>query len=164
MVHTEEISELAARLGSASLGELGSSASSSAASLTGRVYGKRQPHKEIPRKVNGGNECHSANDAEGSGSPTPSSTGDAQICFDFTKGACGRGENCRFSHDIATIVNVNSQERGICFDFVRGQCNRGLLCRFSHDLSNLSQHQPRASTSRDRPKSGAICFDFVKVC
>ena len=61
-----------------------------------------------------------------------------QICFDFTKGLCTRGEACKYSHDIALIVKVNSQERGICFDFLRGQCSRGLLCRFSHDLSNIT--------------------------
>ncbi|KAK9844823.1 hypothetical protein WJX74_007341 [Apatococcus lobatus] len=43
-----------------------------------------------------------------------------QICFDFTKGLCTRGDACKYSHDIALIVKVNSQERGICFDFLRG--------------------------------------------
>ena len=64
-----------------------------------------------------------------------------QICFDFTKGVCTRGSSCKFSHDVALIVSVNSQERGICFDFLRGQCHRGLLCRFSHDLSSLAAQQ-----------------------
>ena len=52
-----------------------------------------------------------------------------------------RGSSCRYSHDLALIVSVNSQERGICFDFLRGQCNRGLLCRFSHDLSGIVAQQ-----------------------
>lgn len=69
-----------------------------------------------------------------------------QICFDFTKGLCTRGDACKYSHDIALIVKVNSQERGICFDFLRGQCSRGLLCRFSHDLSNIT-----SQTSQVRP-------------
>lgn len=65
-----------------------------------------------------------------------------QICFDFTKGACSRGDTCKYSHDIALIVSINSQERGICFDHLKGQCNRGLLCRFSHDLSSIAmQHK-----------------------
>jgi hypothetical protein len=63
----------------------------------------------------------------------------AQICFDFTKGMCTRADKCKFSHDIATIVNFNSKEKGICFDYLRNQCHRGLLCRFSHDLSNIAQ-------------------------
>jgi hypothetical protein len=64
---------------------------------------------------------------------------DPQICFDFTKGLCTRGDKCKFSHDIATIVQFNSKEKGICFDYLRNQCHRGLLCRFSHDLSNIAQ-------------------------
>jgi hypothetical protein len=62
-----------------------------------------------------------------------------QICFDFTKGMCTRGDKCKYSHDIATIVQFNSKEKGICFDYLRSQCHRGLLCRFSHDLSNIAQ-------------------------
>jgi Zinc finger C-x8-C-x5-C-x3-H type (and similar) len=64
-----------------------------------------------------------------------------QICFDFTKGVCTRGANCKYSHDLNHIISVNSQERGICFDYLRGQCTRGLLCRFSHDLTNIQAQQ-----------------------
>ena len=35
-----------------------------------------------------------------------------QICYDFTKGSCSRGDKCKFSHDLATIVNFNSKEKG----------------------------------------------------
>lgn len=35
-----------------------------------------------------------------------------QICFDFTKGMCMRGDKCKFSHDLATIVQFNSKEKG----------------------------------------------------
>lgn len=68
-----------------------------------------------------------------------SQEGKAQICFDFTKGVCSRGDKCKYSHDLATIVHFNSKEKGICFDYLRNQCHRGLLCRFSHDLSNIAQ-------------------------
>lgn len=52
---------------------------------------------------------------------------------------CSRGDKCKYSHDLATIVTFNSKEKGICFDYLRNQCHRGLLCRFSHDLSNIAQ-------------------------
>lgn len=66
-----------------------------------------------------------------------------QICFDFTKGLCTRGDHCKFSHSVEYIISVNSQEKGICFDFLKGMCSRGLLCRFSHDLTNLQAPQVR---------------------
>jgi len=37
-----------------------------------------------------------------------------EICFDFTKGLCTRGDKCKFTHDISTIVNFNSKEKGGC--------------------------------------------------
>lgn len=97
-----------------------------------------------------------------------------QICFDFTKGQCRRGEGCKFSHDVGYIIRVNSQEKGICFDFLKGTCRRGVLCRFSHDLNNLKpmidRDQDQTGGKRDviGTKIGAgkkkppICYDFVK--
>jgi hypothetical protein len=35
-----------------------------------------------------------------------------QICFDFTKGQCLRGDKCKYSHDLDTIVTFNSKEKG----------------------------------------------------
>ncbi len=160
MVAQEDAStDAAARIGRESLSS--SSVSSSTGSLIGRrlnASGKKGK-KFSARKSDGSSKCHGDGvQSNGQGSKA-SSTGDVQICFDFTKGTCSRGESCRFSHDIATIVNVNSQERGICFDFVRSQCNRGLLCRFSHDLTNLNQVPPPVKPQM----SGAICYDYVKV-
>ena len=74
-----------------------------------------------------------------------------QICFDFTKGTCTRGEACKFSHDIKRIIEVNSQERGICFDFLRHACSRGALCRFSHDLSNFDPQDGQVRSTLRAP-------------
>ncbi|GLC38229.1 hypothetical protein PLESTB_001085100 [Pleodorina starrii] len=97
-----------------------------------------------------------------------SQEGKAQICFDFTKGVCSRGDKCKYSHDLATIVHFNSKEKGICFDYLRNQCHRGLLCRFSHDLSNIAQQcqvYNNGAKENKGTKPNAICYDFVKgVC
>ena len=90
-----------------------------------------------------------------------------QICFDFTKGQCRRGAGCKFSHDVAHIIRVNSQEKGICFDFLKGTCARGVMCRFSHDLNNLKEQGGVAGGGVNvvhpkRPTNVPICYDFVK--
>lgn len=48
-----------------------------------------------------------------------------QICFDFTKGMCMRGDKCKFSHDLATIVQFNSKEKG-------AWASAAYLCRSEH--------------------------------
>eukprot|EP00890_Picochlorum_soloecismus_P004375 jgi/Picsp_1/4939/NSC_02303-R1_hypothetical zinc finger protein len=91
--------------------------------------------------------------------------GRAQICFDFTKGQCSRGDGCKYSHDVNYIIEVNSQEKGICFDYLKGTCARGMMCRFSHDLNNLKPllvSQARGEYIGQGKKKGPICYDFVK--
>eukprot|EP01025_Chloroclados_australasicus_P050517 TRINITY_DN5816_c0_g5_i1.p3 TRINITY_DN5816_c0_g5~~TRINITY_DN5816_c0_g5_i1.p3 ORF type:complete len:399 (-),score=67.38 TRINITY_DN5816_c0_g5_i1:3333-4529(-) len=88
---------------------------------------------------------------------------DVQICYDFTKNQCNRGDKCKYSHDIATIIKYNSREKGICFDFLRGQCSRGMLCKFSHDLSNIAHlYQQTNYGATGNNNSTSICYNFLK--
>jgi hypothetical protein len=62
------------------------------------------------------------------------------VCYDFVKNQCSRGDVCKYSHDIASILYANRQpSRGgknvmnvMCLDFSRGRCLRGDACRFAH--------------------------------
>ena len=77
--------------------------------------------------------------------------GRSDVCFDFQKGICRRGDNCRFSHSGGVNQGVRrgrdefgddgfrgssyGGDRGrsdVCFDFQKGTCRRGDNCRFSH--------------------------------
>lgn len=81
-----------------------------------------------------------------------------QICYDFTKGMCVRGSQCRYSHDIEHIAKVNQNtNRGICFEHLKGSCLRGKLCKFHHDLYKVTENPTRRIDNGSR-----ICFDFVK--
>lgn len=47
----------------------------------------------------------------------------APICYDFVKGMCSRGAECRYSHDIGSVIH-GSKGRVVaagepCFDFLR---------------------------------------------
>ena len=57
----------------------------------------------------------------------------SQICFDFTKGTCLRGDKCKYSHDLDTIVTFNSKEKGqigSCAIFAES-------CHLSHPWTDL---------------------------
>lgn len=46
------------------------------------------------------------------GSAGPDSGGKRSICFDYCKGQCLRGDTCKYSHDIGTILGQVREGRG----------------------------------------------------
>lgn len=53
----------------------------------------------------------------------------ASICYDFVKGVCTRGSECRYSHDLTLIARMargnsgvqvdQGQQADVCFDYIR---------------------------------------------
>ncbi len=47
----------------------------------------------------------------------------APICYDFVKGLCTRGGDCRYSHDLDSIIHSARGGPGappdVCYDFLR---------------------------------------------
>lgn len=47
------------------------------------------------------------------------------ICYDFVKGVCQRGAECRYSHDLSLIARMarggNTQQKAaeVCYDYLR---------------------------------------------
>ena len=73
------------------------------------------------------------------------------ICFDFTRGSCRRGDGCRFSHNLPPggVIPPRPKTAGVCFDYTKGICNRGGVSRRSR--------RPRRDLRRDlaRPVKNA---------
>lgn len=90
-----------------------------------------------------------------SSASTPLDCSKVQICLNFAKGSCGKGEQCKFSHDIKQVSEHygKNKREGLCFDFIRGACRRP-WCIFSHDISNFE-----IVTSDNRGRT-SVCFDF----
>lgn len=71
-------------------------------------------------------------------SPAPGKARSGSICYDFVKGVCSRGAECRYSHDLSLIARMargsgeeadQGQPADVCFDYLR--CGVGLkLCAF----------------------------------
>lgn len=63
----------------------------------------------------------------------------SSICYDFVKNQCSRGDACRYSHDIASILynkrpgpSTGKNPHVMCLDFSRGRCMRGDSCKYVH--------------------------------
>lgn len=51
------------------------------------------------------------------------------ICYDFVKGVCTRGSECRYSHDLTLIARMargaaggeadQGQQANVCYDYLR---------------------------------------------
>ena len=67
------------------------------------------------------------------------------ICYDFVKGVCQRGNDCRYSHDLSLIARTargggapSLRSGEVCYDYLRGRCSRGSSCKYSHNISFLA--------------------------
>eukprot|EP00392_Amoebophrya_sp_AT5.2_P005786 g5796.t1 len=99
-------------------------------------------------------------------------------CGEFKAGRCDRGENCKFSHDLGSVLDGGRRgmnkpvdtarmnrapilSRGnmpsgaeVCMDFKRGRCDRGANCKFFHDRGQDARGPPRGRDSRRRNQDG----------
>jgi len=66
--------------------------------------------------------------------PNKSRPGFKEMCGDFRRGECSRGDRCRYSHEGPGGVSTRADGREMCGDFKRGMCSRGDTCRYSHDI------------------------------
>lgn len=60
----------------------------------------------------------------------------AGVCYNYQKGACDRGDACRFSHEDEAGSRSGGQggaKAGVCYSYQKGACDRGDNCRFSHE-------------------------------
>eukprot|EP01032_Pedospumella_encystans_P013287 gene13287-15306_t len=66
------------------------------------------------------------------------------ICFNFRRGACDRGNSCRFSHDL----DSEQPASGVCHAFQKGHCDKGDLCVFRHLAPGACYNYARGACDR----------------
>lgn len=70
------------------------------------------------------------------GSP-PRRYADKDVCRNYLRGNCRRGDSCPFLHPIYPEGErplPPPRTREVCRDFARGDCPRGLRCIYSHEI------------------------------
>ncbi|XP_032887704.1 muscleblind-like protein 1 isoform X3 [Amblyraja radiata] len=93
-----------------------------------------------------------------------------EVCREFQRGNCTRGENdCRFAHpaDIA-MVDTNDNTVTVCMDYIKGRCSRE-KCKYFHPPAHLqakikaAQHQVnQAAAAQAAATAAAMTQSAVK--
>ncbi|XP_011303661.1 uncharacterized protein [Fopius arisanus] len=86
-----------------------------------------------------------------------------EVCREFQRGACKRGETeCRFAHPLETVQANEDGSVTVCMDAVKGRCNRD-PCRYFHPPLHLQAHikaaQSRASIAMESKSFGSFYYD-----
>ncbi|MEE6496637.1 hypothetical protein FKM82_002444 [Ascaphus truei] len=71
-----------------------------------------------------------------------------EVCREFQRGNCTRGENdCRYAHPVdLAMVDTNENTVTVCMDYIKGRCSRE-KCKYFHPPAHLqakikaAQHQ-----------------------
>lgn len=56
-----------------------------------------------------------------------------QVCQFYVNGACHKGNECTFSHDVQQIKRITE----LCKYVLTGSCNKGEECLYSHDFKSF---------------------------
>ncbi|KAJ3588495.1 hypothetical protein NHX12_012087 [Muraenolepis orangiensis] len=84
----------------------------------------------------------------GTSAHKPIRTDKLEVCREFQRGNCTRGENdCRYAHPMeAGMVDCSENSVTVCMDFIKGRCSRD-KCKYFHPPAHLqarikaAQHQ-----------------------
>jgi predicted Zn-ribbon and HTH transcriptional regulator len=70
------------------------------------------------------------------------------MCYDFQRGECTRGNRCRFSHDPKHAGSASKiPVKPVCFAFKRGHCKLGDECNFRHEVEETGNKDKQTTTS-----------------
>lgn len=94
------------------------------------------PSRRSPRSPSPSLRRRAASPSRGA-SPSRRPYADKDVCRNYLRGNCRRGESCPFLHPMYPEGErplPPPRKREICRDFARGDCPRGLRCIFSHEI------------------------------
>eukprot|EP00899_Mesostigma_viride_P019995 jgi/Mesvir1/27998/Mv20194-RA.1 len=101
----------------------------------------------------------------GRGGPDSGASAPGKVCFDFQKGACSRGDQCRYPHVMpgeappagapsrgGPAISHGANSGKVCFNFLKGTCTKGEACIYPH----VAQQSPATEPLALPPVPGAL--------
>ena len=118
---------------------------------TGSAQRSRSPSRSPSRS--------SGRSSGGSKGPRSRSPSPKQVCRDFQRGKCARGDACRFLHKSKSRPPKGSPKKinATCTFWKKGKCNQGDKCRFLHH--DKPQSPGRKPDSSAAPETAAAAKD-----
>ncbi|XP_075429281.1 muscleblind-like protein 3 isoform X4 [Ascaphus truei] len=91
-----------------------------------------------------------------------------EVCREFQRGNCTRGENdCRYAHPVdLAMVDTNENTVTVCMDYIKGRCSRE-KCKYFHPPAHLqakikaAQHQVNQTAAAGMVDDSAPCSEQV---
>uniref|UniRef100_A0A3B5MBE2 Muscleblind-like splicing regulator 3 n=1 Tax=Xiphophorus couchianus TaxID=32473 RepID=A0A3B5MBE2_9TELE len=104
----------------------------------------------------------------GSSAQKHTRTDKLEVCREFQRGNCTRGESdCRYAHPLeAGMVDCSENSVIVCMDYIKGRCSRD-KCKYFHPPAHLqarikaSQHQASQNTAQSLLKSFLSFSHFI---
>ncbi|CAI5793348.1 3 isoform X3 [Podarcis lilfordi] len=94
-----------------------------------------------------------------------------EVCREFQRGNCTRGENdCRYAHPIdIAMIDTNENTVTVCMDYIKGRCSRE-KCKYFHPPAHLqakikaAQHQVNQTAAAGMVRGPSPNKAFAKCC
>uniref|UniRef100_A0A672NNL4 Muscleblind-like splicing regulator 3 n=1 Tax=Sinocyclocheilus grahami TaxID=75366 RepID=A0A672NNL4_SINGR len=85
-----------------------------------------------------------------------------EVCREFQRGNCTRGENdCRYAHPMeAAMVDGSENSVIVCMDYIKGRCTRD-KCKYFHPPAHL---QARIKAAQHQASQNAAAMVIVLSC
>lgn len=83
---------------------------------------------------------------------------DENVCRDFLRNQCKRGDGCKFTHPNTSVRTVDRAiDDNVCRDYVRNVCKRGISCKFTHPQNSGEAPPPPGKGLQSKVM---FCHDF----
>ncbi|XP_075813274.1 muscleblind-like protein 3 isoform X5 [Microtus pennsylvanicus] len=96
--------------------------------------------------------------------PKPARTDRLEVCREFQRGNCTRGESeCRYAHPTdVSMIEVSDNTVTICMDYIKGRCSRE-KCKYFHPPPHLQAKLKAAHHQMNHSAAAAMALANMQI-